>query len=365
MIVAALTALFSSASRAQSGIPSPVELLSRYVRGDGAGAAALIAGVPDDKLEALGKSVQRASQAWLQTIDPLEARRRRLAAATFTLDLAHAGLHTQWRVLRPLIEWGCGLVRQNPPGDSEHDWHRAAIALAGGARDPSFLIDPPISRGMDRVYKHVNHSADQFPDDPRWKLVRAMAVEFPGMSEGVRNVTVPMNWSGNAGTLASSPDWMLQVKRQHSVYAMNALDDLITMPAIAAEAHLHLGHERFIRRELDLALDHYQQAARLSDDPYVRYLAHFLAGRLFDYRQLPAEAERQYLRALETLPNVQSAATAVASARFLQGKPNEAFDIVESAFSTQPRLPDPWRLFFLGDYRFWPSLIERLHGRLR
>jgi tetratricopeptide (TPR) repeat protein len=366
VLTAGLVLHAADAGRAQSLTPAPLDLLDQYARGDGERAAASLATVPHDRLEALGKAIQKAAPAWLQTADLSLARRRRLAAATLALDLAHTGLFTQWKVLRSLVEWGCTLVRQNPAGQSEHDWHLASVALAGGALDKDFLIESPYNPEPSRVFKHVNHAEAHFPADPRWRLARAMALAFGRMSEGVRDDGGSTSAVlASAAALPVSAMEVLQKRREASRQILTEFEKLLDVSGISPEAHLHLGHQRFVLRELDMALHHYQEAARLSDDPHVQYLAYFLAARLFEARKEPVDAARHYRRALEILPNVQSAATAVAAARFVDGAPDEAYGILESAFSTNPRPPDPWRLFFLGDYRFWPQVIQRLRAEIR
>ena len=361
-VAAGLVLLAADAGRAQALIPAPIDLLDQYARGDGERAAGLLATMPHERLEALGKAIQKAAPAWLQTTDPAVARRRRLAAATLALDVAHTGLLTEWQVLRSLVEWGCTLVRQNPAEQPELDWHLASVALAGGALDKYFLIEVPYHQGPQPIFKHVNHAEAHFPADPRWKLARAMALEFSRMGEGVRGDGWPMTVVAGAG---QTPMEVLLKRREASRPALGAFEALIDVRRVSAEAHLHLGHQRFVLHELDKALHHYQEAARLADDPYVQYLAYFLTARLLDARKERVDASRNYRRALEILPNVQSAAIAVAAGRLVEGAPEEAYTILESAFDSNPRPPDPWRLFFLGDYRSWPQLIQRLRAGIR
>jgi tetratricopeptide (TPR) repeat protein len=338
--------------RAQPSIPAPIHWLEQYARGDGERATASLATLPHERLENLGKEIQKAARTWLQEKDPAVARRKRLAAATLALDVANAGLLEEWRVLRGLVEWGCELVRRNPAGPSEHTWHLASVALAGGALDKYFLIDSPGRSPTENVINHVRHAEAQFPGDSQWKLARAMALEIGKMAEGVRDAIAPNIWIGPEVRAANRN-------------VVTAFEGVLTDPGLSAEAHLHLGHLRFVLREPDKAIHHYQEAARLARDPYVEYLAYFLAARFFDSRFDAAAAARHYRRALEILPNVQSAAIAVAAARLVDGAPDEAYAIVEAALSTNPRPPDPWRLFFLGNYRLWPSLIQRLRAELR
>jgi hypothetical protein len=56
---------------------------------------------------------------------------------------------------------------------------------------------------------------------------------------------------------------------------------------------------------------------------------------------------------------------ALAGTLFLEEKPTEAYAILNAAFTTTPRPPDPWRLWGYGDYRFWPDLIAQLRADIR
>jgi tetratricopeptide (TPR) repeat protein len=361
--MAALAAASASAQRPPaSSPPDPLSILERYARGDGAAAVAILEDVPDDRLDDLGKSVQRVARDWVNVSNSAEARKRRLAAATLMLDLAHAGLAEEWKALRPLVEWGCGLVRQNPAGELEHEWHRAAVALAGGASDYNFLKRPLVSSGDTGVVDHLRHAQAQFPDDPRWRLAGAVALAVPGMGEGIRDGSGPRRMTADS---IEFPQQTLQRRREESKPAIKALTELLETPAVAAEAHLFLGHRAFVLREIADAIRHYGEAHQKSSDPYVRYLADFLAGRLFDAGAKPLDAQLHYRRALQTLPNTQSATLALAVLRQIGGAPDEAYALVDSAFAAEPRPPDPWRLFYRGDYRMWPAVMQRLRAGLR
>jgi predicted Zn-dependent protease len=95
----------------------------------------------------------------------------------------------------------------------------------------------------------------------------------------------------------------------------------------------------------------------------VRYLALFLAGRMLDRLNQPADAEKSYVLALQVLPNVQSGVISLATKWFVAGNTDAAARLVEGSLFTQP--DDPWRLFRYGDYRLLPELMKRLRLALR
>jgi tetratricopeptide (TPR) repeat protein len=377
LVLTIVIILLPVASRAQTAprALSATELLDMYGRGDADAAAALLESIPDTALEGLAKAIQKATPAWVSNQGPALQSRRRLAAATLALDLFHAGYQTEWKVLRDMVEWGCGLIQRNPAGEAEHIWFLASVAVLGGARDGLLLVGGAGGPGSLKTSQHLRHARQRFPDDGRWQLAEAVADELPLMSEGARDApNAPSGQSAPSMTVAGSPlgserqsepaRIALGQQRVSRQRVIGELEKLTSVPAIAAEAHVHAGYQLFISRQPAAALAHFKQAA-LSTDPYVRYLAFFYAGRLLDTEHQETEAETSYRLALEALPNVQSGAEALGTVLFLRGQRDEAYAVVDAAFAAAPRPPDPWRLYIFGDYRSWPELIRKLHAELK
>jgi hypothetical protein len=65
-------------------------------------------------------------------------------------------------------------------------------------------------------------------------------------------------------------------------------------------------------------------------------------------------------RANATIPNVVSGMTLLSSALFLVDRRDEAYDVMDAALRTRPKVPDPWLQYGWGDYRFWPEIRARL-----
>jgi predicted Zn-dependent protease len=106
-------------------------------------------------------------------------------------------------------------------------------------------------------------------------------------------------------------------------------------------------------------------AAKESDDPFVRYLAFFFTGQALETIHRSHEAEAAYRQALTVILHVQSGVEALAALLFLDGKPDESYAIVQASFEAQPRPPDVWRLYGFGDFVRWPDLIARLRVELQ
>ncbi|HUF23195.1 MAG TPA: hypothetical protein VMN81_03625, partial [Vicinamibacterales bacterium] len=164
-----LAAAFAPAQRVTS-------LLDRYLQGDHAAAVAPLATASN--VTSIARDLVADAGAWAaKGATPEEVQRRRVAAAALALEFTVLRMEDEWYTLRPLIEWGCTLLRggvpaEKPvepvtePSDAELAWHRAALAAIQGARDQQFARRPVISADRPDVpfsTDHVAHVAARFP----------------------------------------------------------------------------------------------------------------------------------------------------------------------------------------------------------
>jgi tetratricopeptide (TPR) repeat protein len=160
------------------------------------------------------------------------------------------------------------------------------------------------------------------------------------------------------------PAAVLQAQRQ----ARRAIDGygmLLAPGDTGAEARLRMGYLHFRLGEPQAALDAFAAvAAEPTADAFVRYLAHYFTGRVYDRRPLRSEAVAAYRRALEIIPGAQSAGLALATALFEDGRPDDAYAVMEEAAAVAPVPPDPWRLYGYGDLRHWPDLVDPLRAQV-
>jgi len=140
---------------------------------------------------------------------------------------------------------------------------------------------------------------------------------------------------------------------------------LASITALRAEANLRGGVIRFRLGETEAALDLLDQVESYSAEPALGYLSRFFRGKALERLNRVAEAETAYRSALDLVPRAQSASTALASSLFLRGQQNEADTIIRAAIETRPVPADPWRLYWCGDCRLWPSLIAQLRQEVR
>lgn len=340
--------------RAQSsaGAPDAQALLDRYAAGEHEAVARELAAVRD--FEALRKSLEKLLPGWTTSAGATEKPRRTITAASLLLEVTHAGLETDWIQLKTLVELGCRMLRaDSAPSEVERLWMLASVALGGGGREATFLIGGPApGTGNAPVREHLNHARKRFPGEPRFSLAAAMAEEIRSAGEPSRD-----------RTRANS-----QVEQLEAVVRRNTIQRFMKVagiPAVAAEAEMHIGYLWFQFRNGAEALKHLKIAHERSTDPYVTYLAHFFAGRVLLEEKRVALAEAAFRDALATVPGTQSASEALAALLFVDGRRDEAYALIETSYNQRPLPPDPWRLYGYGDYRRWPALIRQLREAIK
>jgi predicted Zn-dependent protease len=92
-------------------------------------------------------------------------------------------------------------------------------------------------------------------------------------------------------------------------------------------------------------------------------MSRFFRARIYDRLDRRPEAEAAYRSALEIYPRAQSASMALATLLFIRGEEAEAQRLVENVLAS-PGAEDPWRLYFLQDYRRLPMYIDQMRAAL-
>jgi tetratricopeptide (TPR) repeat protein len=311
----------------------------------------------------------RAATAWIRAGDAASLRRREFVAATFGLEVAHAAFDVAWPQSRRLIEWGSELLRRPPrPDEGERLWHLAALSLIQGAFDYRLMVQQKDDVWLKRL-----------PSEPRLLLALLVMLEGDTWPEPDRGVP----WDADEASLAAGHK-MYQARRANRSgatvdmraksfeylrranmrQAIALLEDLSNAIEIRADALLRLGTLHLRLRHFEVARDQFEDVLKLTDEPFLVYLAHFFNGATFEQEGDRADAIRSYRAALAVMPRAQAASFALASLLFTQDQRAEAATIVESAIQL-PTAPDPWRGYQSGDYRLWPERISALRQALQ
>jgi hypothetical protein len=302
--------------------------------------------------------LRRAAPAWLRA-DPGHEARRRLALATYALDLINAnptviadGPTMRVRLaesgvgepivspgdnpnLQPfsnsasdVIEWACEILRESTPLPAERTWHLASIAALERFR------------GQAALDAHIAHAEARFPKDPEWALARAVSQELRTWPERRDQA----DYKPPAGFAASAVD---------SRYREAAVNT-----GTRQEAHLRWGYFELRRGHIDNALSQFGEVGE-PDDLVLRYWLHLFQGRALERSGRLAEAASAYRLACSDVPYAQSATIALAAVLVADHKTDEAAALTSQMLSVPPAL-DPWNFYTFPATRTWPQLMAKL-----
>lgn len=328
-----LAALVAGQPRAQR--PWVAEWLADYAKGLHAQVAERLKTV--DSVRVLQSDLDRAAPAWLASKEFAPELMRRTVAA-FALEAAYAKLD-QSADAAQLVEWGCRQIRRHAkPDEFDRHWHEAAFALLSGAIDP------------DALEAHVAHVKFQFPGDPRLAFERAVAAE---------QRTAPFL----AGPAATDKDLFNQRGEAANRYREAAKT---TDPATRREALVRLARVELARGDAKAAIGALDEMAPSgSADLDVDYLAALFRGQALERLGRTDPALQAYRAALATVPQAQSASTALAALLFRHGRRDDADREISAMLRRAGGARDPWWMYWPADYRRAAALVTALRSDVR
>jgi hypothetical protein len=252
-----------------------------------------------------------------------------------------------------VLQWAYSVIAERlTPDEAERAWLLAAAALAGGVRDWRLLHVPPFppaSRTQTRGL--IDSALLRFPDDPELRFQQALASvsRFNTTVDGGRAVYQPMRLSPRGG----------------EAEAAAMLEALAADPRVGPEAQLRLGYLHWTMNRDEEAAAALADAAARAHDADLRYLAQFLIGWTALQRGDLAAARPSLTAALDTRPNSQSAAVALAAIDLKEGEASRAYERARASLNDKAAADDPWRLFLYGHHPKLPARIAELRRRLQ
>lgn len=370
-VLIALLVAFAPAVQAQPGGLDLVGMLNMYEQGRYDEAVAKAAALPD--LGSFRLRFVQDSPVWVDA-DPARIDRRRGVAAAFLLEVAAARLESDWGRFSDLIEWTCVQLRATgTPTEFERAWHAASHALAGRARNRTWMLGesarlphqealeqprtvPRWAQTMQRHEPqppaHLMHALERFPDDPHFQLSRVVAWTWGRDSEPIRNVE------------RDNGDGPPRRRRAPQLEALVTLEPLTAIAVVAPEAWVRIGLVHFSVGDYASALVAFESAQPIANETSMQYLAAFNAGRALEGLQRIDDAMRAYQRALEIIPDAESATVALTSLQFMRDDRDAAVSAVDRVFGRKPAAADPGRLMGYGSFMRWPDLKAAMRKAL-
>jgi tetratricopeptide (TPR) repeat protein len=307
----------------------------------------------------------QGTPTWINA-DPSQAEQRRAAVAGFLVELAGARLESDWGRLSDLIEWTCAqlLRASGPPTAFERAWHMATTALAGRARGRLWLLGPfarlPHQKPLKRAPQkddppsplHLMHAIERFPDDPQFQLARVVAWTWGRDSEPIRNIEREV-------------EVRMRTARPVQLEAITALEPLLAVPAVAAEASIRTGLVHVTVGDHVAAVKAFEAARPAAATTELGYLSHFLAARSLEMLNRHDEAIAEYQRALDLMPLAESATVALASLQFQRNEHEATVALIDRTFAKSNVSTDPGRLTGYGFYLHWPAIKAAMRAELK
>jgi tetratricopeptide (TPR) repeat protein len=307
---------------------------------------------------------------WITAGGQAQVERRQLAAALYVLE--YSGIRQG--VLPAMLNWARGVMSRLPPRADEALWLRAAIALAEGLDRWVYLVEGvagPAASGKPAVAPVglIRFARTRFPDDPYFQLADAVGAEVSATRPLDQLSGPPQEssaaWDRIASERLDGGGPRLSERTVALERAAGLLERLTTHAALAAEANLRLGYVRLRQGQTDTALAHFDRALGLTKNISIRYLSHLYSGWLLGSLGRTQEAASAYRAALALVPRAQSATSLLVALLAKSDQLTEAEAAAETFLTAEVAPLDPWRTYFVSDFREYPQLVQQLRERLR
>lgn len=256
------------------------------------------------------------------------------------------------------------MMRQRRQSDAAaHAWWRVAALLAEGAHDPYSLVPPRFGSNPPVRSDLATWGRTIFPADTWFALSEARAYqlsvgaleELASPQEG-RAQRTNGKWSNRGRSGFGPQSGQLDAARSSQANLRALLDD----PQYGAEARMRLGYVLWAIGELDQAREAETRVASGDGPTHTRFMAAFLLGQMELAQGHLAPARESFSAALQLYPRAQSAAFALGSLLYRDGRISEAEQLFADALPGPIGGVDPWRRFGDGDLPLLPQALTTL-----
>ena len=265
-----------------------------------------------------------------QSDSPWPDHRRR--TAVFALELAVAGLRSDNRDARDeagrvLAEYHVRV--REPAGADEFEcwWFVTEAAALEGTFVP------------ENAMQFIARALQRCPASGRLRLAHAMVSE----QQWLRGRTVP----GQEAEIIAR------------------YEEAMTSPDVQVEARVRAARFLYGLGQFDRSLKLLEGLAVSPGDLEMRYCALLIRGQALRGSGRLDEAAAAYRSALEAWPGAQSARVALMTLQVSRGNREEAAALADAIQTAPADQYDPWWTYWLGNYRVYPAIVDRLRELAR
>ena len=133
-------------------------------------------------------------------------------------------------------------------------------------------------------------------------------------------------------------------------------------PDTEVEARVRAARFLYASGNYDRALELLNARAMQTNDKELRYFAELIRGQVLRARGRPDEAMAAFRAALVTWPGAQSARVALMTLLVNRGNRDEAAALAETLQTGAADEFDPMWMYWLGDFRAYPAIVQKLRA---
>jgi VWFA-related protein len=172
----------------------------------------------------------------------------------------------------------------------------------------------------------------------------------------------PSNARLNLGyALVSEQQWIQgRTTAAHEAEILNRYEQAMTFPETEAEARVRAARFLYGLGQFDRGLAMLDGIKAPPSDLELRYFASLIRGQLLRASGRMDEATIAYRAALAAWPGAQSAQVALMTLSVIRGGREDAGSLAETIQMAPVDQYDPWWTYWLGDYRAYPAVLEKL-----
>ena len=137
-------------------------------------------------------------------------------------------------------------------------------------------------------------------------------------------------------------------------------EEAMKFPETEPEARVRAARFLYGLGNFDRALEVLNGATRPATDPEIKYFTELVRGQILRARGRPDEAAAAFRAALDAWPAAQSARVALMALLLNRGKHQEAAALADAALTASENEFDPWWTYWLGDFRGYPIILDKL-----